>query len=116
MSNYTDGKKTVKIEMRDWEDGGFLPDWEADFFNNGCLEYDEETDTYKVDDVDYLVEQALDYKYSVGDFADAWYSGVEGTEDHTPDDRGVWVDDEYMENQKLQAVWDEKRKKMIEEE
>lgn len=114
MGKYTDGKKTVKIEMRDWENGGFLPDWEADFFNNGCLEYDEETDTFKVDDVDYLIEQALDYKYSVGDFADAWYSGVEGTENHTPDARGVWVDGEYMENQKLQAVWDEKCKKMIE--
>ena len=55
----------------------------------GGLPYDAETDTYTVDDVEYLVEQAEDWRNGVGDYQD-YYEGEPG---HTPEDRGVFVDD-----------------------
>ena len=59
----TDGKKTVDITMHMWDDfAGLSPDWSADFFMAGSLPYDEETDTYTVEDVDYCIDQANDWK------------------------------------------------------
>ena len=66
----TDGKKTVDIEMKVWEGSGFSPDWSMDFFDAGSLPYNEETETYTVDDVDYCIEQAEDWENSRGDFSD----------------------------------------------
>ena len=65
----TDGKKTVSIKLTTWNGTGYDPDWSNDFFNAGSLPYDEETDTYTVEDVDYCIEQAMDWKNSTGDFA-----------------------------------------------
>lgn len=48
----TDGKKTVEIKIQRWNGSGYDPDWSADYFNAGSLPYDEETDTYTVEDVD----------------------------------------------------------------
>lgn len=60
----TDGSKTVEIMIKRWEGNGYGPDWSSDYFEAGSLPYDEETDTYRVDDVDYCIDFARD------DFAD----------------------------------------------
>lgn len=66
----TDGKKTVEIRMMVWDGSGYSPDWSADFFCAGSLPYNDETDTYTVEDVDYCIEQAYDWRDSKGDFSD----------------------------------------------
>lgn len=58
----TDGKKTVSIRMMVWEGSGYSPDWSQDFFEAGSLTYNEDTDTYTVDDVDYCIDQAMEWK------------------------------------------------------
>ena len=73
----TDGKKTIEIEMVSWNGSGYNPDWSQDFFDAGSLQYDEETNIYKVDDVDYCVEQANDCVNHIGDF----YDGEPASED-----------------------------------
>lgn len=65
----TDGKKTVNIEMKVWQGNGYSPDWSIDFFNAGSLKYNDEIDIYIVDDVDYCIEQAQDWKNSIGDYS-----------------------------------------------
>ena len=54
----TDGIKTVEIEIKHWNGSGYDPDWSADYFCAGSLPYDEETDTYRVGDVDYCISMA----------------------------------------------------------
>ena len=54
----TDGKKTVEIKIQRWNGSGYDPDWSCDYFTAGSLPYDEETDTYTVEDVDYCIEMA----------------------------------------------------------
>ena len=79
----TDGKKTVEITMHTWEHDSMSPDWSNDFFEAGGLPYDDETGTYTVEDVDYCIEQAEDWKNQRGDFYD---DGLPGT-----DERFVFV-------------------------
>lgn len=69
MTRLTDGKKTVDIEMMVWEGNGYAPDWSKDFFEVGNLEYDEKLEAYKVRDVEYSIEQANDWRKSIGDFS-----------------------------------------------
>ena len=64
----TDGKKKVKIRMMYWTGDGYTPDCSNDFFEAGGLPRDEETDAYLVDDVDYCIDQAKDWKNRTGDF------------------------------------------------
>lgn len=66
----TDGKKTVEIKMCVWEGSGYSPDWSMDFFNAGGLKFDESSNAYIVEDVDYCIDQAEDWKESRGDFCD----------------------------------------------
>lgn len=70
MTRLTDGNKTVEITMNNWTDNGYTPDWSADFFEVGCLQYIEELDAYQVKDVDYCVDQAMDWKNNTGDYID----------------------------------------------
>ena len=70
MTRLTDGKRTVEIEMARWTGTGFNPDWSADFFEVGHLPYDEETDTYTVQDVEYCIEQAIDAVKEMNDEAE----------------------------------------------
>lgn len=70
MTRLTDGKKTVEITMRTWENGNYTPDWSNDFFSVGSLKMDWEKDAYIVDDVDYCVEYACEWEEGVGDFYD----------------------------------------------
>jgi hypothetical protein len=55
----TDGTKTVEIRIQKWNGSGYDPDWSNDYFSAGSLPYDEETDTYTVDDVDYCIDMAM---------------------------------------------------------
>ena len=45
-------------------------EWQDEFFNVGSLSYNEDSDAYKVEDVDYLIDQANDYISGCGDFSD----------------------------------------------
>lgn len=67
----TDGKKTVEITMKVWNDynTGYSPDWSNDFFNAGILPYDEDEDFFIVDDVDYCIEQAEEWEAEDGNNA-----------------------------------------------
>ena len=51
----TDGKRIVEINL--YEKNSMV-DGAQDYFNAGNLQYDEETDTYKVDDIDYCIGYA----------------------------------------------------------
>lgn len=44
--------------MQEWDGSQYGLDWSLDFFEAGNLEYNEETDTYTVEDVVYCIEQA----------------------------------------------------------
>ena len=70
MTRLTDGKKTVEITMYEERDGVELPDWSFDFFETGRLELDEEKDAYIVGNVDYCIEQAMDWKDATGEWED----------------------------------------------
>lgn len=54
----TDGKKTVEIRIQRWNGSGYDPDWSIDYFTAGALPYNEDTDTYTVDNVDYCIDAA----------------------------------------------------------
>lgn len=66
MTYFVDNHKTLSISMTDTNSG---IDFENDFFEVGGLSRNERGD-YIVDDVEYLVEQAEDYRNCRGDFAD----------------------------------------------
>ena len=51
----TDGKRIVEINL--YEKSSMV-DGAQDYFCAGNLQYDEETDTYKVDDIDYCIGYA----------------------------------------------------------
>ena len=79
----TDGKKTVEIRMMVLDGNGYSPDWSLDFFDAGGLPYDDEKDVYTVDDVDYCIEQAMEWKET-----NEGFMGEIKTEDNC-----VWVDE-----------------------
>lgn len=56
----TDGKRTVEINIMTRNGTGYGPDWSAEYFNAVMLPYDEETDTYTVQDVQYCIDMAED--------------------------------------------------------
>lgn len=63
-----DGKKLVEIRMRTWDGNQYTPDWSNDFFEVGSLKFNIYMDAYDVDDVDYCIDQANDWKNKEGDF------------------------------------------------
>ena len=87
MTRLFDENKTVEITMRDWDNNTNTAtlDWGNDFFEVGGLEFDEEREAYKVNDVDYCIEQAADWMNCEGDFRDDYVA--EGIE------RQVFVDE-----------------------
>ena len=70
MTRLYDGRKIAEITMNTWTGNGYTPDFSLDFFEVGALPYDEKRDAYVVDDVDYCIEYAMDWKDSKGDFHD----------------------------------------------
>lgn len=68
---FSDGRKTAEIRICMYDNRtDNMEDWTMDFFEVGGLEYDEENDQYIVEDVDYLIEQAEDWREGRGDFSD----------------------------------------------
>lgn len=61
------GNRMVEITMRTWNGREYTPDWSGDFFNVG-LKYDGDLDAYEVEDIDYCIEQAEDWRNKEGDF------------------------------------------------
>lgn len=70
-TKFTDGKQFVELELRELDPhtGKLLPDWSVDFYDLSILDTDGRG-AYIIDDVHVLIEQALDWKYSTGD----WHS------------------------------------------
>lgn len=68
-TKFTDGKRTITLELRehDPQTGQDRPDWSNDFYDTGILEQNEDG-AFIVDNLNYLVDQALDWKYGIGDF------------------------------------------------
>ena len=64
----SDGKKNIEIKLQIWNGAGYDPDISNEFFEACSLPYDEENDTYIVDDVDYCIDYANDWKNGKGDF------------------------------------------------
>lgn len=58
----TDGSRTIEISMKVWNGSGYGPDWSKDFFDAGLLLYNEESDAYTVENVDYCVEMAKEWE------------------------------------------------------
>lgn len=65
---FTDREKILEIEMRTFDGTSHGQDFSGEFFSSPNLTYNEYRDAYLVDDVDYLVEQAKDWKAGRGDF------------------------------------------------
>lgn len=63
-----DGKKMADIQMNTWNGREYTPDWSIDFFETGRLQYDEDVEAYLVEDVNYCIDQANDWKNADGDF------------------------------------------------
>lgn len=63
-----DGTKLVEIKMSNWTGTEYTPDWSQDFFEAGSLATDDEHDAYIVDDVDYCIDMANDWRNAEGDF------------------------------------------------
>lgn len=69
MTRLTDGTRTVEISMMYWKEATLTPDFSNDFFNVGWLEESDCGDcTYIVEDVNYFIEQAEEWKNRTGDF------------------------------------------------
>ena len=64
MTRFTDYNTILELEMRFFDDktSRWSPDWSADFYDVGNLEYDEDLDAYIVDDNQYLVEVGLQWQ------------------------------------------------------
>ena len=92
----TDGTRTIEIEMVVRDGDNVSADWSGDFY--GGAKYDEGLDAYLVDDVDYAIEQAMDWKYSSGDF--------QGTDDDDYWNRSVYVDGVYMTDEREEQIED----------
>lgn len=73
----TDGRRTVRIEMRTWTGSNLTPDWSLDFFMAQNLQYDPDTEEYHVDNLDYCIDAANDWANKEGDFADDGFPPIE---------------------------------------
>ena len=70
MTRLTDGARIVEITMKVWDKdkGSYGPDISGEFYDVGGLNRDEKTGAYIVLDVEYCIEQANDWRDSIGDF------------------------------------------------
>lgn len=77
MIRLTDGYATVTVEMKTWDERNqcYTPDRADEFFGVRGLPIDLSTQAYKVEDVNYCLDQARDSMLHMGDF----YDGFPGT-------------------------------------
>lgn len=66
----TDGKRIVEINMYYYDGENMGTDWSEEIFDAGALKRDDTTGAYIVDDVDYCIGYAEDWKNQTGDFTD----------------------------------------------
>lgn len=103
MIRLTDGKKIAEITMNVWNSNGYTPDFSLDFFEVGALPYDEEKEAYVVDDVDYCIEQANDWKDSNGDFVNDEPNPDNNVDVHVEEIKKYvildWVDNDAFEEE-----------------
>lgn len=81
----TDGHRIVDVTMRIWNGNGYSPDWSQDFFCAGILDTNESLDAYNVDDVEYCIEMANEWKRGIGDYAEDHELTVEEIDDRCVD-------------------------------
>jgi len=93
----TDGTRMVEIEMVVRDGNTVSADWSRDFYDSA--KYDEGLDAYLVDDVNYAIGQAMDWKYASGDFQE--------TDDGDYWNRNVYVDGVYMTDKEREDLIDE---------
>lgn len=62
------GNRLTEITMRTWTGNGYTPDWSQDFFSAGILPYNDAIEAYEVEDIDYCIDQAQDWKNGEGDY------------------------------------------------
>lgn len=77
MIRLTDGYATVTVEMKTWDERNqcYTPDRAPEFFDVGGLPIEPSTQAYKVEDVNYCLDQARGGMLHTGDF----YDGFPGT-------------------------------------
>lgn len=104
---FCDSERIRDIELKVWEGNQYLPSIEADFFDVGHLKYNTDLDAFIVEDVEYLIDQALDWKYGEGDFKD-YFSEDERTDNISFCNKAVVVDGKYTKRTwKIVCTWDE---------
>lgn len=69
MTRFFNGTVYAEIEMQNWNGNGYEPDWSADFLQNYLGSYDDESDTYIVDDITDVCKTAVDYASRSGEYA-----------------------------------------------
>lgn len=80
MTRLFDGKKILEIEMTEWTPNGYTQDWSGEFFEISKLHYNSKLDAYKVADVEYCIEQAIDCANGEGDFTGEENYGIVNVE------------------------------------
>ena len=66
-----DGENLVEIVMNNLVPGqGYTPDWSNDFYSVGALKYNDDMEAYEVEEVNYCIDQANDWKNAEGDFVE----------------------------------------------
>lgn len=67
-----DGENLAEIVVNNWVPGqGYTPDWSGDFYSVGGLRYNDDLEAFEVDDVNYCIDQANDWRNAEGDFAES---------------------------------------------
>lgn len=65
----TDGKRTIEIECQEWNGSGYNPDYSNYFLESTEYELVEDTDMYYEEDLDELIEWAIEnFKKTEDDF------------------------------------------------
>ena len=67
MSKFFDGNNILNLEIKPWNGSEYGSRMENDIFETAITGYDREAGTYLVEDVEGLIDYALDLKYGVGD-------------------------------------------------
>lgn len=65
---FTDRERIAEITMRTWDGESWGQDFSADILTDGKAAYVEALDAYLVNDLDYVIDYAKDWKAGTGDF------------------------------------------------
>lgn len=65
---FTDRERIAEITMRTWDGESWGQDFSADILTDGKAAYVEALDAYLVNDLDYVIDYAKDWKAGTDDF------------------------------------------------